>query len=207
MRSPDSIGLSTGFRIHEILGMSVGHVATGRPGSPELQLRADLTVERHGLKFGRSAKASRIRARRVPLTARLRQLLGDYLHERFQFHFWSTELGARPLLPSRKGSGPLRRWQAAKIVRNACRGAGLDPAQPWGTHSLRKCFARLVYEESGHDIDLTRVALGHSSVTTTQRYLATSESAAFDAIGRIQAAAGQPMRVVPTTGVFFIRAG
>lgn len=40
-----------------------------------------------------------------------------------------------------------------------------------GTHSFRKSCACNIYEKSGHDIELTRMFLNHSSVTTTQRYI------------------------------------
>lgn len=39
------------------------------------------------------------------------------------------------------------------------------------THSFRKTFARKIYEQTGNDIVAVQIALQHSSVTTTQRYL------------------------------------
>ena len=44
------------------------------------------------------------------------------------------------------------------------------------THSFRKKFALDLYDHSGHDIDLVRTALQHSSVTTTQVYLKRSDA-------------------------------
>ena len=45
-----------------------------------------------------------------------------------------------------------------------------------GTHSFRKYFATRIYEVSGHDTELVREILQHSSLVTTQRYLrVTSE--------------------------------
>lgn len=44
------------------------------------------------------------------------------------------------------------------------------------THSFRKKFALDLYDRSGHDIDLVRIALQHSSVTTTQVYLKRSDA-------------------------------
>lgn len=35
------------------------------------------------------------------------------------------------------------------------------------THSLRKSFAKAVYEGAGHDLILTQRALGHGAITTT----------------------------------------
>lgn len=39
------------------------------------------------------------------------------------------------------------------------------------THSFRKKFACSAYANSGHDVELVRVLLQHSSVSTTSRYL------------------------------------
>lgn len=43
------------------------------------------------------------------------------------------------------------------------------------THSFRKLFATLQYENSGHNIELVRRLLQHSSARTTQKYLGVTE--------------------------------
>lgn len=40
-----------------------------------------------------------------------------------------------------------------------------------GTHSMRKTFAKHIYDVTGNDIMETKAALGHSNVATTQNYL------------------------------------
>ena len=44
------------------------------------------------------------------------------------------------------------------------------------THSLRKFCANSLFEKSGHDIELVREFLNHSSVRTTQIYLRRSDA-------------------------------
>ena len=44
-----------------------------------------------------------------------------------------------------------------------------------GTHSFRKRFATLAYENSGHDIELVRKLMQHSSASITSRYLGISD--------------------------------
>lgn len=173
-------GLDTGFRVRELLSIRIEQVAT-----PLLTARADVTVERQCLKFGRSVHKRAIRGRRVPLSPAVQALIEQALFERFGSGPLDPDTMARPLFPSRKGGTPLQPRQALQIVQEACAEAGLSEGGAWGTHSLRKTFARRIYDGTGHDIDLTRVAMGHSSVGTTQRYLATSEASAFDAISRI----------------------
>ena len=43
-----------------------------------------------------------------------------------------------------------------------------------GTHSFRKYFATRIYENNGHDAELVREILQHTSLATTQRYLRVS---------------------------------
>lgn len=43
-----------------------------------------------------------------------------------------------------------------------------------GTHSFRKYFAARIYEANGHDVELVREILQHTSLETTQRYLRTT---------------------------------
>ena len=45
-----------------------------------------------------------------------------------------------------------------------------------GTHSLRKYRANEIYEKSGHDIEMVRAFLNHSSVLTSQRYIRRSDA-------------------------------
>lgn len=51
-----------------------------------------------------------------------------------------------------------------------------------GTHSFRKFFASDLYEANGHDIELVRELLQHSSTATTQRYIKRSSQAVEAAI-------------------------
>ena len=45
--------------------------------------------------------------------------------------------------------------------------------EPWTCHQLRHLYATRIYLASGHDILVTQRLLGHSSPSTTQRYVAT----------------------------------
>ena len=54
-----------------------------------------------------------------------------------------------------------------------------------GTHGLRKKAASEIYEKSGYDIETVRRFLNHSSVTTSQRYIARSDRRMEQAISDI----------------------
>lgn len=52
------------------------------------------------------------------------------------------------------------------------------------THSFRKFFATSIYNANGHNIELVRELLQHSSIQTTQRYLSLSPKLIEDALSK-----------------------
>lgn len=75
------------------------------------------------------------------------------------------------VFPSRKGSKPIGRVQAYRILNAAVIRAGLaDVYTSFGAHSLRKSFGYFAYE-SGVDITLLMRVLNHSSQRETLRYI------------------------------------
>jgi len=62
---------------------------------------------------------------------------------------------------------PFSRFQAWRIIKTVT---------GQGTHCMRKTFAHRVYSYSSFNIVLVKDALGHSRITTTQRYLSSSQS-------------------------------
>lgn len=63
-----------------------------------------------------------------------------------------------------------------QLVQRACVLAGMPQHGRWGSHTMRKRFAKRLYEATGRDINLTRAGLGHRDIATTQRYLEVSAS-------------------------------
>ena len=45
------------------------------------------------------------------------------------------------------------------------------------THSFRKMYATTVYEGNGHNLELVKELLNHTSIATTQRYIRVSQQA------------------------------
>lgn len=167
------VGLDTGFRARELGAMEIRHALDA-----EGQVRHRLTLERRYLKHGRGAYRAKIRSRSVPLSPRCRAALEAYLAERRRAGVLAP---ADPLILGRAGG--LSVWQINRIVKTTAARADCSPDAHFGSHSLRKSFALRVYQKSGHDINLTRLALAHSSIVTTQRYLSSSgASGALDAL-------------------------
>ena len=68
--------------------------------------------------------------------------------------------------------------------------AGIDGNADYGTHSLRKSFCRQIYKGTGNDLNLTRAVMGHSSCSTTQKYLHVDEEEIGSAIMGLGAVIG-----------------
>jgi site-specific recombinase XerC len=66
----------------------------------------------------------------------------------------------------------LSRSAAEKMIRTLLRRIAEGDMETLSTHSLRKSWARRLYEVSGHDLITVKEGLGHSSVSVSQRYLA-----------------------------------
>ena len=79
-------------------------------------------------------------------------------------------IGCRFLFPSRfHGSPHLSTRQYARLVRDWVSAIGLD-ANAYGTHSLRRTKAALIYRKTGN-LRAAQLLLGHTKVDSTVRYL------------------------------------
>ncbi len=78
--------------------------------------------------------------------------------------------GCEFLFPSRFHASPhLSTRQYARLVRNWVSAIGLDPSG-YGTHSLRRTKAALIYRKTGN-LRAVQLLLGHTKVDSTVRYL------------------------------------
>jgi integrase len=154
----------SGFRVSEILALTIGNVADG-DGLDGLRTQICLPP--------RSMKGRRGTTRRVPVGCELTRALSSYLAWLRKRIILDPGL---PLFLSSHG-GPenqaraLTRQTAQKLVHSAFLKAGITDDGRLGTHSLRKTFARRVYTRSGNDLMVLKAALNHQDVVVTQRYL------------------------------------
>ena len=155
----------TGLRRAELLALSVGDLE-GSPG-------AKLIAVRHG-------KGDKYRA--IPIDPRLEHLIETYLADRWTR--FPTPGRAAPTDPwsappqtalwaGDKGTA-LTSAQLTRIVTRAYRAAGINSHRPEGAlvHALRHTFATTLIENGATAIEVMGL-LGHASLSTTQRYLAT----------------------------------
>lgn len=80
------------------------------------------------------------------------------------------------LFPSPRASCPGHRHRSTlyRAIRRAWIASGGDPARTIAPHSLRKLYARQLYERSGC-IELVQSCLGHSNLSTTLLYVFAPE--------------------------------
>ena len=163
------IGVSTGGRISELLGLRVGDVfQNNRPVT-------DLLYTKRIVKGGEVSRS-------VPVNADGRKAI-DELVQWHRRHYRSIA-AKRPLFPSRHKSGSvaLHRQTAHAILKTAFIEAGLNGHI--ATHSLRKSFAQRLYDKTG-DIYMVQELLGHRNISTTEKYLGVNYADAKAAVESI----------------------
>ncbi len=165
----------TGFRVSEILSLRVSDVFRNGALVPKIGVRPSR------LKGGYGS------TRRVPVSPELGRALERQLAHLRRTCKLDPDL---PLFVSRQeGEGgatrPLHRDSARLIIRAAFAKAGIEDDGRLGCHTLRKTWARRVYDQSGHDLNLTRAALGHGNVAVTQRYLDVDDDRLFQAMAAV----------------------
>lgn len=164
----------TGFRISEVLSLTVGSV-----------LKNGELVSKIGI-APRNMKGGYGNTRWVPVLPSLARALESQLaHLRLRFEL-TPDL---PLFLSRQDNpdGTARsvnRESARQIIRRAFLLAKITDDGRLGTHVLRKTFARNVYNNCGKDLMILKKALNHSSVAITQRYLEVVEDDVLAAISK-----------------------
>lgn len=184
--------LLTGFRISEVLSLSVGSVF--RNGV----LVSKIGVAPRNLKGGYGA------TRWIPILPTLAQALESHLAHLRRRYELTPEL---PLFLSRQDNADgaarsIGREVARQVVHRALAAAGIQNDGRLGTHTLRKTFARVVYANAGNDLIVLKKALNHSSVAISERYLEVAEDEVLRAISKCDRA--RPRRsaksiAVPTT--------
>jgi integrase len=123
----------------------------GCRGSPLCHQRATVRQKKTGLPV------------RFEVTEQTRQAVDDYIRaadkKPGEFLFAA---------PRRLGHG-LSTRQYARLVGEWIRGIGLDPCM-FGTHSLRRTKATLIYRRTGN-LRAVQLLLGHHKIESTVRYL------------------------------------
>lgn len=155
------LGLRSGFRISELLSLTVQDVC------PDGHFVDRLYIARRHMK-------KKMEGRSVALHPEAKAALRE----------WVTELqahsGPEVFVFSNRRGGRMHRIAAWRMLKRAYRACGLTGKL--GTHTMRKTFAKRVHEKLGRDLVKTQKALGHKSVSSTVSYLSVDEEEIDEAI-------------------------
>jgi len=149
------LDLNIGTRISELLALNVGDVwQYGKPVEI-LELRKAITKGK--------------KTRQIPLNDQAREVITELIE-------WKKSQGERllpnaPLFASRKGNNRLSRYQVHRILKESFQSS--ECSGKVSTHSLRKSFAKALLV-SGNNLRAIQILLGHTSLATTEKYLAVS---------------------------------
>lgn len=161
-----TLGFCTGYRISEILSLTLADVVTNG------RLHSHITVKACNTK----TKAGRS----VFLNNTARAALGELVES--MKHLPSDT----PLFLSRKTANgkakAISRQQAHAIIKSHF--AAVGEYGNVSSHSLRKTFAAGIYQATGK-IELVQIALGHKTITSTISYLSFNTSAIDRAISEL----------------------
>ena len=164
--------LMTGYRISEVLSLTVSSVQRNGKLLPQIGVQPRRLKGHHG------------KTRYVAIGSELARALQGLLAWLEQHHDLNPNT---PLFISgRRQPAPraISRGRALQIAHAAFAHAGITNDGRLGTHSFRKTFARRLYNNSGYNLRLTQQALGHARCSMTQRYLEVDTKAVFHAILR-----------------------
>ena len=158
-----TLGVKTGLRISEILSLKISDIFQhGRIVERVYVQRKNIKGKTHG--------------RTVLLHPEVKQAVALWLNESAEIPSDYTYL-----FKSRKGSNqPISRKQAWRILDTLISRVGLSGK--FGTHTMRKSFAKKIYELLDHDLVKTQKSLGHVSIQSTVSYLSFDQGEIDNAI-------------------------
>lgn len=168
------LGRYSGFRLREMLSLRIGDIVEGKV------LATYIRVKRANLKGGKPmlneagevVRASKISGRSVPMHSRVADALARWLQVLREDFGW-IEREAFLFQSRSRINAAISTTQAWRRLADIFQRAGIRG--PVASHSLRKTFARDVFEKLGRDIFLTQHALGHRNPMSTVRYLELDE--------------------------------
>ena len=160
-----TLGFATGYRISELLSLTVADICTGGVIHSHVTVKASNTKTKQG--------------RTVLLNSDAKKALSLLVT-------WLKAKGlddTAPLFVSRKhtnGFAAITRQQAGRLLKDLF--ALVGEFGNVSTHTLRKTFAKAIYDMTGGKIELVQQALGHRSIASTIAYLSFNSDTIDNAI-------------------------
>jgi site-specific recombinase XerD len=160
-----TLGFATGYRISELLSLTVADIYTNGVIHSHVTVKASNTKTKQG--------------RTVLLNSDAKKALSVLVT-------WLKAKGlddTAPLFVSRKhtnGFAAITRQQAGRLLKDLF--ALVGEFGNVSTHTMRKTFAKAIYDMTGGKIELVQQALGHRSIAATIAYLSFNSDTIDNAI-------------------------
>ncbi|MGL5191602.1 MAG: tyrosine-type recombinase/integrase [Cetobacterium sp.] len=147
------IGITTGYRVGDLLELTVKDI--------KKSLNSGYFKVLEGKKEKQwNIKKEHIKTRDIKIQPALRKELLKYIEGKKDYEV---------MFPSNKGRNePIQVKQATRILKDAAEEFGLESIT---SHSLRKTYSYIIYNENDKDITVVQELLGHSSPEITKRYI------------------------------------
>ncbi len=161
-----TLGFCTGYRISELLSLKLSDIATKGVIHSHVSVKASHTKTKQGRTVLLNSDAKKA----------LKQLV-DWLNAK------GLPLDT-PLFLSRKSAQghakAISRQHAHDLLKALF--AAIGEYGNVSTHTMRKTFAKAIYDATGGKIELVQIALGHAAITSTVAYLSFNTSTIDTAI-------------------------
>ncbi|MCF8011633.1 MAG: site-specific integrase [Clostridiales bacterium] len=145
-----TLGINSGLRVSDLLSLKVSDVVSDKG-----KVKDRIAI--------RERKTNKVK--NFPVGTKARKALEEYLRK--------YKLGLdMPLFLSRKGSAPISRQHAHRILNEAAASVGIKDRI--GTHTLRKTFGYHAYKK-GYDITLLQKLFNHTAPSITLRYIGITQ--------------------------------
>lgn len=147
------IGITTGYRVGDLLDLTVKDVKRALScGYFRVIQNKEAKKEKNNNK--------NIKTRDIKIQPALRKELIKYIEDKKDYEV---------MFQSQKGRNkPIQVHRATEILKKAAEEFGLESIT---SHSLRKTYSYIIYNENDKDITIVQDLLGHSSPEITKRYI------------------------------------
>lgn len=153
------LGVATGFRLQDIVDLTIGDLVCFLENRKiVIQEKKQLHEWETHMKKNPKSNKKKPKPREVPVGNNLYKLLKAYVKNKKKSEY---------AFKSNKGKSFITQKSFSVILKNIGNELGLKNISG---HSLRKTYAHRLWEVK-RDIEYVRIALGHSNIETTKRYL------------------------------------
>lgn len=158
------ISVATGYRLQDVVDLTINDLRESvARGCFIIQEKKQYNAWLNHKKKYPQSKKEKPNMRRHDIVPQLATLIQKYIKGKKKSEY---------AFPSNKGNGSkhISEKSYSDILKKVADDKEINLTQITG-HSLRKTYARRLYESSGHNLEFVRIALGHKSAEVTKRYL------------------------------------